>query len=365
MNDIKKRYANLNEELRKEEDRIEKSKRFHTYKGGRFIQKSSKKDSKARLTLTASNIPMQSESTLNALELMKKKLRAKQEENHVLNATHCVNVEPVLDERYVTQFHLRNVSPLEHRLGDPLNQRVDLDVYIPQRFHLMTKESYKCPVKTCGKYVCKPTLRGRQANYDKRTAVLDYLPRINIELKSAQGMRTGTKAEILVMVQNRHLYEASFKFDTTCNENDLYSTAKISCSNEWFQIDPADIHIKGGKQKDMKKPNGDYVKGKEAGVTFEVTPKHYHSGARNIKFSVECLFKTKLQLKDDKSTDQNAPKDSKNQAKSSSGKKVLIETELPYILDFELGEPSQPKTPEIAMQSIEENNDAASLLKPQ
>ena len=53
----------------------------------------------------------------------------------------CKNIEPPLDMRYVSQFHLRNVSPLQHRLNDPLNQSIHMDKYVPQRFHLMTKES--------------------------------------------------------------------------------------------------------------------------------------------------------------------------------------------------------------------------------
>merc|ERR1712228_643427 len=198
----KSKYLTINEELRKEEDRIEKAKRFHTYKGNRALFANKQKSSeKFKNKLSISSIPekmkgghgrqpsMQSVETLNALETLKKKLRKKFELNHVLNQKNCINTESPLDQRYVSQFHLRNVSPLEHRLNDPLNQSVEMDKYVPQRFHLMTKESYKCPNKGCNKYVCKPTLRGRQANYDKRTAVLDYLPRINVRLKSLNLMQ--------------------------------------------------------------------------------------------------------------------------------------------------------------------------------
>lgn len=39
MNGIKKLYQNMNEKLRQEEDRIEKSKRFHGYRGGKKKKK--------------------------------------------------------------------------------------------------------------------------------------------------------------------------------------------------------------------------------------------------------------------------------------------------------------------------------------
>ena len=393
MNDIKNKYLNINEELRKEEDRIEKSKRFHTYKGGRSLfsnnnnnnkdnkdssssmddkdnnnnknnnnnNKSFRKHrkgtkSKLRLpTLTSidgnnNHIRQPSIQQMSALGEIQQKEIKKFEQYHVLNKTLCRNIEPPLDMRYVTQFHLRNVSPLQHRLNDPLNQSIEMDKYVPQRFHLMTKESYKCPVKECGKYVCKPTLRGRQANYDKRTAVLDYLPRINIKLISG-NLTTKVKSEIIIMVQNRHLYQASFKFDPKINENDLYSTATISCSQEWFTIDPADIHIKGGKQKDEKRSNGDYIKGKEAGIKFKVEPK-FISGQKDVKFCVKCIFKTKLQLKDDKSDnnkDNKSDKDKKSKNKDKIDNK-LIDTELPYILDFELGPPKSAIQPPISSQ---------------
>ena len=55
----------------------------------------------------------------------------------------------------------------------------------------------------------------------------------------------------------------------------------MACSAEWFSIDPDDIHIKGGTQRDEKR-----AKGKEAGVILSVMPKHYITGPRNVKFSV-------------------------------------------------------------------------------
>merc|ERR1712157_300932 len=105
MTEIKNKYLAINEELRKEEDRIEKSKRFHGYKGGRSLfssnNKSKKdKDLKSKGGGTKLKVPnmlgaekggghgrqpsMQSLETLNALETMKKKLRKKFEVNHVL-----------------------------------------------------------------------------------------------------------------------------------------------------------------------------------------------------------------------------------------------------------------------------------------
>ena len=383
MNEIKTKYLTCNEDLRKEEERIQKAKRIHTYRGGRAAralysssssprkQKSSSSNKYSKNKLSIASIPdkmmmkgghgrqpsMQSVDTLNALETLKKKLRKKFELNHVLNQKSCSNTEPPLDQRYVSQFHLRNVSPLEHRLNDPLNQSVDMDKYVPQRFHLMTKESYKCPVKNCNKYVCKPTLRGRQANYDKRTAVLDYLPRINIRMKSGNLM-TMTKSEIVVMVQNRHLSEATFHFDASVNENlqnDLYSTAKISCSSQEFTIDPADIHIKGGHQRDKKYDDGNYVKGKEAGITVVVEPKHYSTGPRNVKFSILCAFKTKLRLKDDKSVDREKKEEEEEK------KTQQIDVDLPYILDFDLG---PAKTPNVDVYQSDSVSKKEQKTKP-
>ena len=346
MNDIKQKYLTLNEGLRKEEDRLHKYKNVRSLYSSKDTVHQKKKSSKLSLK-TISSIGC----SRSALQKMNKAQINKFNKYHVLDKTLCRNIEPPLDQRYVSQFNLQNVSPLQHRLNDPLNQSVEMDKYVPQRFHLMTKESYKCPnTKECGKYVCKPTLRGRQANYDKRTAVLDYLPRIDIELKSGE-LKTGRKSQIVVMVQNRHFQEAKFKFDASINKNDLYSTAKISCSGDEFEIDPFDIHIKRGTQRNINKPNGDYVKGKEAGVIFDIEPKYYSSGPRDVKFSVKCIFKTKFQLKEEKKSDSNSSLSTSNDE--------FIDTVLSYILDFELGPPKVTEvTPAFATRlKAKENED--------
>ena len=118
------------------------------------------------------------------IDRLNQKLEAKFKKTHLISKKEEINQEPALDMKFVNRFHLKDYAPLEHQLNDPLFQNKKLDKYIPSRFHLMTKESYKCPNKCCEKYVCKPTLRGRQANYEKRTAVLDYLPKIEIKLIS-------------------------------------------------------------------------------------------------------------------------------------------------------------------------------------
>merc|ERR1719464_1433577 len=281
------------------------------------------------------------------------KMAAQFIKSHIIPKDICRNITKPLDSKYVSAFHLRNVSPLQHRLESPLTQSVAMDAYVPQKFHLMTKESFKCPnSKECGKYVCKPTLRGRQANYDKRTAVLDYLPRLNLALVKGHSLRTTSTCDLRVCVQNRHLQSATFQFLTAVNDDYPYSTAKVSCSSEWFEIDPADIHIKGGAQRSEERVNGDWVKGKEAGVILKVTPKHYSTGPRNVKFSVQCVFKTRLVLKDDKeskvggsalgATASEETKKGNGKEKGKEEKGNLIDAELPYILDFELGLPKAP-----------------------
>jgi len=77
------------------------------------------------------------------------------------------------------------------------------------------------PVKQCGKYVCKPTLRGRQANYDKRTAVLDYLPRINISGDSK--MITG---DVYDMVSRWRVMEGC-EVCVNCNFGDMFISVDI------------------------------------------------------------------------------------------------------------------------------------------
>merc|ERR1712013_693578 len=191
-----------------------------------------------------------------------------------------------------------------------------------------TKESFKCPnSKECGKYVCKPTLRGRQANYDKRTAVLDYLPRLNLALVNGSVLRVGDECALRVCVQNRHLQSAQFRF--------------------------------------LCAVNGDDLKGKEAGVVLKVTPKFYSSGPRNVKFSVQCVFRTKLQLKDDKESKVGASagaggvEEKKKKEKGKVEKGNLIDAELPYILDFELGVPKAPDDGAMSIAESEEKKEEA------
>merc|ERR1712129_103459 len=202
-------------------------------------------------------------------------------------------------------------------------------------------------------------------NYDKRTAVLDYLPRLNLALVNGSVLRVGDECSLRVCVQNRHLQSAQFKFLCAVNGDDLYSTAKVQCSEGWVVIDPADIHIKGGAQRSEERANGDYVKGKEAGVVLKVTPKFYSSGPRNVKFSVQCVFRTKLQLKDDKESKVGASAGAggveakKKKEKGKEEKGNLIDAELPYILDFELGVPKAPDDGAMSMAESEKKEEEA------
>merc|ERR1712060_718666 len=106
------------------------------------------------------------------------------------------------------------------------------------------------------------------------------------------------------------------------------------------------------------------IKGKEAGVIFSIIPKHYSTGPRDVKFSVKCIFKTKLQLKDDKNQnkDDKNDKNKKKNEKDKQNQNPLIDTELPYILDFELGPPKTPdldtsNTPSSSAKSGNQSNE--------
>ena len=137
--------------------------------GGRASSKSGpKKWNKQRPDPSALGAVGSDQNGISRFEAIARKEAMQFERDHVLPKESCTSLEAPLDSKFVGQFHLRNVSPLQHRLSWPLLQAVEMEKYVPQKFHLMTKESYKCPNASCGKYVCKPTLRGRQANYDKR-----------------------------------------------------------------------------------------------------------------------------------------------------------------------------------------------------
>merc|ERR1711971_1202682 len=110
-----------------------------------------------------------------------------------------------------------------------------------------------------------------------------------------------------------------------------------------------------------------YVKGKEAGVTVSVTPKHYSTGPRNIKFSILCCFQTKMQLKDDKNDSSSKEKTSAIGKKDDEKEKEkkLIDTEMPYILDFDLGPAKMPKVvgqPLPSLGNISESNEVKDIV---
>ena len=149
----------------------------------------------------------------------------------------------------------------------------------------MTKESYKCPNRVCEQYVCKPHLRGAQANFEKRTAVLDFLPRVVIEVVSGD-LLASAPSTILVKFQNRHMEDAKFTIDCSINERDPFSTAGVECSTKEFEMDPINIHIKGGTKKERKDENGDYINGKEVGIHFKVTPKYYTQADIRVEYSI-------------------------------------------------------------------------------
>merc|ERR1712083_1043675 len=68
----------------------------------------------------------------------------------------------------------------------------------------------------------------------------------------------------------------------------------------------------------------------------------------DVKFSIRCTFKTKLQLKEDKG---GKGMETKTEGKEEDSKKKkknqypLKEVEMPYILDFDLGPPKMAKSP--------------------
>ena len=161
------------------------------------------------------------------------------------------------------------------------------------------------------------------------------------------------------MFTSRHLQASKFKLDTSVNEKDKLATADIKCSNEYFEIDAANIHIKGGAKPLNKRPNGDYSNGKEAGVHFDVTSKLYSE--TDIKFSVKLTFETILEIKEDKASsikDTRIPsKDVKRDLKKQQSlKHEKINVTLPYIIDFNLGPAKKPGLISNQQKNVSSNN---------
>jgi len=380
MKDIKSIYDKLNERLRKSEDEVHTQKKFQYGSKGKFGLNNDKSKNKSGNAL---GVPKQKskrrghhqkqpsimfdKQARSEIEKLNAKLMKKFKNNHVISREPVISEEPALDMRFVNQFHLKHYAPLHHQLNDPLFQAKDLDKYLPKRYHLMTKESYKCPQPSCQKYVCKPTLRGRQANFDKRTAVLDYLPRVEIKLISGNLLAT-TTSKILVIFTNRHLQNGKFILDSSVNDGDKFSTADVKCNNnEYFEIDAANIHIKGGAKPLNKRDNNDYTIGKESGVHFDITPKFYSEN--DIKFSVKITFETVLEIKDDKSGSSASHKPSGTNSDDANRKRDLtkqrglkheqIQVTLPYIIDFNLGPAKLPG----GLSNNNNNNSVKGLLK--
>ncbi|ETO12056.1 hypothetical protein RFI_25322, partial [Reticulomyxa filosa] len=249
--------------------------------------------------------------------------------------------------------------------------------HLPQKFHLTTKESFRCPYKHCSSYVCKPTLSGRGANFDIRTAVLDYLPRVTLEVISG-GLVSNVVSKILMRFQNRHMEEAQIQIDTVIAESDTNFNGKdedeeeedlnddddddekkdneqghdqplfdpfIECSKEVITIDPMDIHTKKGVEiRDKTFPNGDFVKGKEAGIHLSFKPKYYEPA--DIKFTLRVNFSTKLASTDESKTPS-----------------PLQEVHLSYLLDFFLGQSIKPGNTNPAPIAEAENNEEGDPTK--
>lgn len=272
-------------------------------------------------------------------------------------------------DRYVQRVSLGTVAPLSHRFQEPLQQDTFLSEHLPQRYHLTTKESFRCPYKHCGSYVCKPTMSGRNGNpFEVRTAVLDFLPRVTLEIVSG-GCVTTAVTKILMRFQNRHVEDAKIQVDPSINEestsfngkeeqeddedlelsehdqfDSFVTVTNVECSKDEYEVDAMDIHTKKDKEpKDKTYPNGDFVKGKEAGIHLSFKPKYYEP--TDIKFALRVKLTTKISCMDEH-TKKPGP---------------LQDVTLPYVLDFFLGQSVKPgniapnSVPVIEAENSEEN----------
>ena len=150
MAGIEEKYNNMNEELRKEEERLYNARHYHkTYKTKNLFDLSGtgsapKKRVRKRKTsldfdfkgdgtnpLTLARVMSGGPESANAMQRLKKKLESKYNKNHVLDKDKADNSHvPKLDMIFVSAFNIQHVSPLFHRLQDPLHQHTDFQLSI-------------------------------------------------------------------------------------------------------------------------------------------------------------------------------------------------------------------------------------------
>lgn len=123
-------------------------------------------------------------------------------------------------QQFMEKFTMRSVTTLEQRLSDPVcqpvsfkptvRQRIDpktgksAPVMIsacPQRLRLVTKESFTCPSKGCGEFVCKPQRPAKNTQYERRAMACQLVPRLT--LREIPSFKTGKPTPVFFRVQNR------------------------------------------------------------------------------------------------------------------------------------------------------------------
>merc|ERR1711974_355676 len=71
----------------------------------------------------------------------------------------------------------------------------------PQRLRLVTKESFTCPTKGCGEFVCKPQRPAKNTQFERRSMACQVIPRLT--LREVPAFSTGKPTPVFIRVQNR------------------------------------------------------------------------------------------------------------------------------------------------------------------
>jgi len=203
-----------------------------------------------------------------------------------------------IDPTFVSNCDLRRVTSLENRLEDTANQAERWSELRPQRVRLITKESYRCPSKKCDNCVLsKPVIGARHASFEVSQLAWDFLPHMALDGPDQLEPFSKTPTKVTLYFANVLSSPCKISVSAKRNENDVYATADVTCSNKTFELAEQDLRRIWpdiSSENKLSDDEGNFVMKNMCGINLMVKPKYI----TDVEFVLEVTLNAKILCSD-------------------------------------------------------------------
>jgi hypothetical protein len=156
------------------------------------------------------------------------------------------------DPRFISDFSLKRVTSLRHRLEDPVRQPSGFHKLHPQRMRLMTKESFQCPYLKCkDALLMKPAIGARHCSFEVKKLALDYLPHMRMDgpvdgwpNQQSKELEETLKQPVKLVLYFANSVSKPITLQITSLNTDELTNVTVSCSKNIFTIDRLDSSVR-------------------------------------------------------------------------------------------------------------------------